>query len=57
MIVACRTKNSGEHWDSEAPAVAALFGLDYMQFRFIGGPNAIGPPMYEMIHYGRASVR
>lgn len=57
MIVACRTKNSGEHWDSEAPAVAALLGLDYMQFRFIGGPNAIGPPMYEMIHYGRASAR
>ena len=42
MIVACRTKNSGEHWGSEAPAVAALFGMDYLQFRFVGGPNAIG---------------
>lgn len=57
MMVACGTKNSGEHWDSEAPAVAALFGLDYVQFRLIGGPNAIGPPMYEMIHYGLASAR
>jgi hypothetical protein len=57
MIVACRTKNSGEDWGSEVPAVAGIFGLDYMQFRFIGGPNAIGPPIYEMIHYGLASVR
>ena len=28
MIVACRTKNSGEDWGSEVPAVAALFGMD-----------------------------
>lgn len=57
MIVACRTKNSGEDWGSEVPAVGALFGMDYLQFRFIGGPNAIGPPVYEMIHYGLASAR
>jgi hypothetical protein len=57
MIVACRTKNSGEDWGSEVPAVAALFGMDYLQFRFIGGPNAIGAPIYEMIHYGLASAR
>lgn len=57
VIVACRTKNSGETWGSEAPAVAALFGMDYLQFRFVGGPNAIGAPIYEMIHYGLASVR
>jgi len=57
MIVACRTRNSGEDWGSEVPAVAALFGLDYLQFRFVGGPNAIGAPVYEMIHYARASTR
>jgi len=57
MIVACRTKNSGEDWGSEVPAVAGIFGLDYIQFRFVGGPNAIGPPIYEMIHYGLASAR
>jgi len=57
MIVACRAKNSREHWDSEVPAVAAIFGMDYLQFRFIGGPNAVGPAVYEMIHYGRASTR
>ena len=57
MIVACRTKNSGETWGSEAPAVAAMFGMDYLQFRFVGAPNAIGPPIYQMIHYGLASAR
>ena len=57
MIVACRTKNSGEEWHSEVPAVAAVFGLDYLQFRFVGGPNAIGGPVYQMVHYGLASVR
>jgi len=57
MIVACRTKNSGEDWGSEVPAVAGIFGMDYLQFRFVGGPNAIGAPIYEMIHYGLASAR
>jgi hypothetical protein len=57
MIVACRTGNSGENWGSEVPAVAALFGMDYLQFRFVGGPNAIAAPVYEMIHYGLASAR
>ena len=57
MIVACRTKNSGEAWHSEVPAVAALFGMDYLQFRFVGGPNAIATPIYGMIHYGLASAR
>lgn len=57
MIVACRNKRSREDWHSEAPAVGALFGLDYLQFRFIGGPNSVAPPIYEMIHYGLASTR
>lgn len=57
MIVACRNKNSREKWHSEVPAVAAIFGMDYLQFRFIGGPNAIGPPVYEMIRYSRAATR
>lgn len=57
MVVACRTKNSGEEWKSEAPAVAAMFGLDYLQFRFVGGPNAVAAPVYEMIHYSRASSK
>jgi len=57
MIVACRTKNSGENWGSDVPAVAAIFGMDYMQFRFVGGPNAVGAPVYEMIRYGLASAR
>jgi hypothetical protein len=57
MIMACRSRTSKEHWDSEVPAVAAIFGMDYLQFRFIGGPNAVAPAVYEMIHYGRASTR
>ena len=57
MIVACRSRNSGEDWGSEVPAVAAVFAMDYIQFRLVGGPNAIAPPIYEMIHYGRASTK
>ena len=57
MIVACRSPHSGESWGAEVPAVAALFGLDYLQFRFVGAPNAVGPAIYEMIHYSRASTR
>ncbi len=57
MIVACRTKTSKEDWGSEVPAVAAMFGMDYIQFRFVGGPNAVAPAVYEMIHYGLASTR
>jgi hypothetical protein len=43
MTVACRSTHSGESWRSEVPAVSALFGMDYLQFRFVGGPNAVGP--------------
>lgn len=57
MIVACRSKHSREDWGSEVPAVAAMFGMDYLQFRFVGGPNAVAPAVYEMIHYGLASTR
>jgi hypothetical protein len=57
MIVACRTKNSGEGWGSEVPAVAGFFGLDSIQFRFMSGPSAIGPPIYEMVDYGLASAK
>lgn len=57
MIAACRTRSSRESWGSEVPAVAAMFGMDYVQFRFVGGPNAVGPAVYEMIHYGLASTR
>ncbi len=57
MIVACRSKNSGATWGSEVPAVAAMFGMDYLQFRFVRGPNAVGPAIYEIIHYSRASTR
>jgi hypothetical protein len=57
MIVACRSKNSREEWHSEVPAVAAMFGMDYLQFRFVGGPNAIASPVYQMIHYSLASTR
>jgi hypothetical protein len=57
MIVACRPKNPGYDWKSQAPAVGAIFGMDYLQFRFIGGPNAVGAPIYEMVQYSRASTR
>lgn len=57
MAVACRNKNSGYSWGEQVPAVSALFAIDYLQFRFVGGPNAIAAPVYEMIKYGRASTK
>ena len=57
MIVACHRRNSGETCGSGAIVVGAIFGMDYLQFRFVGGPNAIGAPIYEVIHYARASAR
>jgi len=57
MVVACRSKTSKEDWGSEVPAVAAMLGMDYIQFRFVGGPNAVAPAVYEMIYYGLASTR
>ena len=56
MVVACRNQNSGEHCGSQVPIQAGLFGMDYLQFRFIGGPNAIGAPIYSMIKYCRKST-
>jgi hypothetical protein len=57
MIVASRNKRCREDWHSEVPAVGAILGMEYLQFRFIGGPNAVAPAIYEMIHYGLASTR
>jgi hypothetical protein len=56
-MMAGRNKNSGENWASEVPAAGAIFGMDYLEFRFIGGPNAIRPPVYEMIRYRQASTK
>jgi hypothetical protein len=57
MGVACSSKHSGESWGDAVPAASALFGLDYLQYRYIGAPNALVAPIYEMIHYGRASTK
>jgi hypothetical protein len=57
MVMACRTKGSGYDCGSQATAVGAIFGLDYLQFRYVGGPNAIGAPVYEMVHYSLASTK
>lgn len=57
MAFACHSRNPGESCGSGAIVVGALFGMDYLQFRFVGGPNAIGAPIYEMIHYARVSTR
>lgn len=57
MVVASRTKNSGESLGSGTTVAAALFGMDYIQFRFVGGPNAVAAHICEMIHYGLASAR
>ena len=57
MIVACRSTHSGESWGSAVPAVTALFGMDYLQFRLMGGPSSIEPAIYEMVYYSRESTR
>ncbi len=57
MFLATRTKNSGGSLGEGSAVVSALFGMDYIQFRFVGGPNAVAAPICEMIHYGRARTR
>jgi hypothetical protein len=57
MIVACRNRRSGEAWHSEAPAVAGVFGLDYLMARFFGEPFALGPAVYATVHYSQAAVK
>ena len=44
MGVACSSKHSGESWGDAVPAASALFGLDYLQYRYIGAPNALVAP-------------
>lgn len=55
MVVACRNKHSLETWESEAPAVGALFGMDYLSDRFFSEYFAVGPAIYATIHYMRAA--
>jgi hypothetical protein len=57
MIVACRNPRSGEAWHSEAPAVGALFGLNYLSERFFSGPHALGPAVYAVVHYSRSAAK
>ena len=57
MVVACRRKNSGEDFHSEAPAVSGLIALDYLMTRFISMPHALGPAVYGIIHYSRSAAK
>lgn len=56
-IVVCRNKKSGQDCGQTIPLSGGLVALDYLEFRFIGGPNAIGPPIALMIYYSHESTR
>lgn len=57
MVAACRNPRSGEDWSSEAPAVGAVIAIDYLGFRFFGGPYAVGPASYATWHYAKAAMK
>ena len=57
MVVACRNKRSGETWGSEVPAVAGVFGLDYLSDRLFAEYFSVGPAIYAVQHYARAATR
>ena len=57
MVVACHHKKSGEEWGQAIPISGVLLGLDYLQFRFVGGANAIAAPIAVTIYYIRESAR
>jgi hypothetical protein len=56
-IVACRIKASGETWDSEMPAIAAVGGLDFVAAKYMSPLYMFGAPAWGIQHYIRASIR
>lgn len=51
MIVACRNPQSGEHLGVELPALLGTDALAYVGGRFFTQSFAVGPGIYQMIHY------
>lgn len=57
MVVACRNKRSGEDFASEVPAVIGVDAMSYLMGRFFAMPLAVGPQVYEMVHYSIAATK
>lgn len=51
------THGAREQWHSEAPAVAAITGMDFLAFKFFSPSFSVGPPVYVITHYLRDSVK
>jgi hypothetical protein len=47
------THNAREHWGSEAPAIGAVIGLDYVMDRFFSRSMSVEAPIYGIQHYLR----
>jgi hypothetical protein len=57
LVIACRNPRSHEHWDSELPAFAGVFGMSYLGGRFFTQSFAVGPGVYEIVHYSVAAAK
>ena len=57
MAVACSRKGTGEHWDSEAPAWGAQFGLGYLTDRYMDELYTLGIAGYMTGHYIHSSIK
>jgi len=57
MIVACHNKRSGEDFASEVPAVIGVDALAYLGGRYFTQSYAVGPGIYQMVHYSISATK
>lgn len=57
MAGACSRKGSGEHWDSEAPAMAAVVGLNFLTTKYLDELYSVGASAWATQHYIRSASR
>ena len=57
LAVAVRNPKSGEHADSEIPAVAAGTALEYLADRYMSELDSIGMGAYMTVHYSMAATK
>lgn len=57
MIVACKRRNSGEDFGSEAPASVGIGLLSIVGAKYFTMSYGVGPGVYEMVHYSIAAAK
>lgn len=57
MVIACRNKRSGEHFSDEVPALLGTDALAYLGGRYFTQSFAVGPGVYQMVHYSISATK